>query len=112
MVNFILARAHLPPTTSFAIGLFKVRPKDKVVVESCHGCFQIPKRMPAIHPPKNFFARTLAPRVDIWYTTPRQRQRCRSHRDAGNFPAFGEERSSPLLYCSQAMAKEISIFVD
>ena len=31
-------------THGFAIRLFKVRPKGKVVVESCLGCFQFPKR--------------------------------------------------------------------
>ena len=25
--------------------MFKVRPQDNVVLESCHGCFQIPMRM-------------------------------------------------------------------
>ena len=34
-------------THGFAIRLLKVRPKDKVVVESCLGCFQFPKRASA-----------------------------------------------------------------
>jgi len=36
--------------------MFKVRPQDNVVIESCYGCFQIPTRLAAsqLRPPPLF----------------------------------------------------------
>jgi hypothetical protein len=47
--------------------MFKVRPKDNVVLESCHGCFQIPMRMGE----KRRCARKnrLAPQGGFWYSS-------------------------------------------
>ena len=40
-----LARAQLPILELSRFRMFKVRPQDNVVLESCLGCFQIPLRM-------------------------------------------------------------------